>query len=146
MDAYPLPRQLETLHQQAAALLGRAQEITLQSLSGWTGAEPAQTAALKHTWHQLTETMSELLTVHDAFQVQHPRYQDLLEYVPDGYLVTTAAGVIRECSQAAANLFGIPVQNLVGRNFKVLVAPDAVTAFEQSLAQLAATTSSKHRE
>jgi PAS domain S-box-containing protein len=146
MEPHPFVRQLETVHQRAAALLERAQEVAPHSLRDWTVAEPTQAQVLRQTWDELTHTMAELLTVHDAFQAQHPRYQDLLEFAPDGYVITDTHGLILEADEAATELFATPPAGLAGQRLTVFVAPDAVLAFEQSLSQLAVTISSKHGE
>jgi PAS domain S-box-containing protein len=146
VEPYPFVRQLETVHQRAVALLERAQEVAPHSLRDWTVAEPIRAAVLKQTWHDLTRTMAELLTVHDAFQMLRPRYQDLLEFAPDGYLVTDTLGRIYEVNEAAAQLFALPQAGLLGKRLAELVAPDEAPAFEQSLPELVSTVSSKHRE
>jgi hypothetical protein len=59
---------------------------------GWM--KPAQTTVLSQTWHKLTGTLAELLTVHGALHAERPRYQALVEFAPDAYLVTNTAPLV----------------------------------------------------
>ncbi len=146
MEPHPFAQHLESVHQRAVALLERAQAAAPHVLRDWIVPDPTQAAHLRLTWHELTTTLAELLTVYAAVQAQRPRYQDLVEFAPDGYLVTDAAGVIREANAAAAQLFALPVADLAGKRLTDLVAPDATAALQQDLADLLATISSKRRE
>jgi PAS domain S-box-containing protein len=146
MDPHPFVQQLEGVHQRAVALLERAQEAAPHSLRDWSVAEPTKAEFLRQTWHELTSTMAELLTVHDTFHAQRPRPDDLLEFAPDAFLVTDRGGQINEASEAAARLFAIPQAALLGKRLAEFVPPADVPAFEQSLAQLSATAGSLHRE
>ncbi len=75
----------------------------------------------------------------DAFRLleaERERYQNLFEFVPDGYLVTDAVGKIQEANRAAALLLNIAPQRLVGKPLSVFVALEARRAFREQLNRL----------
>lgn len=146
MEPHPLAQRLESVHQHAVAVLERAQHVTPPLLRDWIRPEPTQAAYLRQTWHELTSTLGELLTVYADAQAQRPRYQDLVDFAPHGYLITDAAGLIQEANEAAAQLFALPLAELAGKRLTDLVAPEATAALQQALAELPVTISSRRRE
>ena len=48
---------------------------------------------------ELHQQREELALTQQSLALEHQRYQDLFEFAPDGYLVTTMQGVIQEANQ-----------------------------------------------
>ena len=69
-------------------------------------------------------------------ETERQRYQDLFEFVPDGYLVTDAEGTIREANRGAAELLGIPSGLLLGKSLALFVAAEARSTFRSQLNRL----------
>ncbi|MDZ8188550.1 MAG: PAS domain S-box protein [Nostoc sp. ChiSLP02] len=64
---------------------------------------------------ELRQQNEELLVARELVELERQRYQDLFEFVPDGYLVTDAAGIIQEANRAAATLLAMPQEYLVNK-------------------------------
>ena len=79
----------------------------------------------------------ELILTRRQVEAQRHRYQDLFEFAPDGYLVTTLDGTILDANQAASRLLEIAPNILKSRNFSASVAPDDLTAYVTQLKSLA---------
>lgn len=77
-----------------------------------------------------SEALSE---VRDDLERERQRYQELFDFAPDAYLVTDAAGTIREANVAAARLLGIPRTYLAGKPLINFVDADARRAFRTQL-------------
>jgi PAS domain S-box-containing protein len=67
---------------------------------------------------------------------ERQRYQDLFEFVPDGYLVTDAEGTIREANRAAATLLNIPQENVPGQPLVGFIPAEERAAFDLELSRL----------
>jgi len=52
------------------------------------------------------------------------RYAEFFEYAPDAYLITDAAGSIREANQAALEFLNAPRDAVVGHSLSQYVAPE----------------------
>ncbi len=79
---------------------------------------------LRTAEEELRAQNDELLTAQELLSDERLRYQQLFDLAPDGYLVTDAAGVIRETNQAAAGLLGRPARYLLDKPVRVFVVPD----------------------
>ncbi len=64
------------------------------------------------------------------------RYQELLDFAPDGYVMTDLYGVIREGNHAAAQLFGTRKEFLVGKPLAFFVASDYRSDFYHRLIEV----------
>ncbi len=71
---------------------------------------------------ELNERNAELLATRADLDAERQHYQDLFEFAPDGYLLTSPTGVIEEANQAAANLLGVSADYLTGKPLVVFVA------------------------
>jgi PAS domain S-box-containing protein len=75
-----------------------------------------------------------------ALRRQEEAYRDLYEHAPNVYWSTGADGIIKRVNQRAAELFGIPPEELIGKPFTYLVAdtpaglPRAHKVFQRFLA------------
>ena len=84
---------------------------------------------LRQQHEQLSETQAKVET-------ERQRYQDLFEFAPDGYLATDANGVIRAANCAAARLFNVKQQFLVGKPLVVFIPESERQAFRANLSEL----------
>ncbi len=70
---------------------------------------------------ELHQQFEELVAAQQEIEVQRQRYQDLFNFSPDGYLVTSPEGIITEANRAAALLLGVGQEFLPGKPFRVFV-------------------------
>src|SRR5947209_14241894 len=70
---------------------------------------------LQASSEELREQHERLLHSEIRLSEERRRYQELFEFGPDGYLVTTATGVIREANRMAAKMLGITAVNLFSK-------------------------------
>lgn len=66
---------------------------------------------------------------------ERQRYRTLFELAPDGYLVTNETGKIYHANRAAAALFALPQEGLVGKPLVVLIEQGDWSEFQRRLAQ-----------
>ncbi|NJO42177.1 MAG: PAS domain S-box protein [Cyanobacteria bacterium CRU_2_1] len=92
--------------------------------------------ALQLVMKELTQQNEKLVATQDKVESERQRYQTLLELVPDGYLVTDEAFYIQEASWAAANLFNIQQQFLIGKPLHTLVIGEDRSLFQARLSQV----------
>jgi two-component system, OmpR family, sensor histidine kinase VicK len=85
---------------------------------------------------ELRQQGEELANSRIAIEAERQRYQELLEFAPYGYLVTTKEGAIREANQMAAQLFNISPNRLVGKPLTVFVTAETRQSFYQKLSLL----------
>jgi len=69
-------------------------------------------------------------------EAEHQRYQELFNFAPDGYLVTDAAGIIREANHTAAALLHLSQSFLVGRPLLLFIAKAERASFLARLRRL----------
>src|SRR5687767_6129084 len=62
-----------------------------------------------------------LAEVSRALEEERQRYQDLFDFVPDGYLITDLDGTIREANRSASQLLEVDTMALVGKPLAVFV-------------------------
>lgn len=85
---------------------------------------------------ELRQQTEELATSRMAIEAERRRYQELFEFAPYGYVVTTTEGMICESNQMVAKLLNISQNRLVGKPLAVLVAAEARGGFYQKLSLL----------
>ncbi|MCC6727864.1 MAG: PAS domain S-box protein [Chthonomonadales bacterium] len=68
-------------------------------------------------------------------EAERARYERLLEFAPDAYIVTDGAGVIREANRAAAALLSVDERRLLGKPLLVFVKPSERQSVRSLLAQ-----------
>ncbi|TLY29762.1 MAG: PAS domain S-box protein [Nitrospirae bacterium] len=78
----------------------------------------------------------ELATARQAVEAERARYHELFECAPDGYLVTDAAGIIREANRMASAMLNAPPHGLLGKPFALYVAAVDRDAFRTYLSQV----------
>jgi PAS domain S-box-containing protein len=82
--------------------------------------------------HRLQVAMAD---IHQAATVELQSYRELFAFAPEAYLVTGLAGTIHKANQAAARLFGVEEQFLVGRALARFVPEGQRRAFRAELAR-----------
>jgi PAS domain S-box-containing protein len=83
-----------------------------------------------HIQHeQLIETRNEVET-------QRQRYQDLFEFAPDGYILTSVEGIILEANQAAASMLSIIQKFLLGKPLASFIDEEDRKDFRHKISQL----------
>lgn len=106
------------------------------------------------TWKELGVAMEELQVAHEELRqqneqitrtlqdaaTQHHYYQNLLNYIPEAYLVTTADGKIQEANRLAAGLLRVPQPFLLGKLLVNFVPPDHRFCFRMEMARISEAT------
>jgi PAS domain S-box-containing protein len=137
MNVNAVERELEAVRQQLAALSRRARPG--QEEPGLVEVLDRLAAALEGL-QQLSENLrvenEELFETRQTVEVERERYVRLFEFAPDGYLVTNLVGVIQETNRAAAALFQVSRDFLLGKPLVIYVAAEEHTVFLARLAQL----------
>ncbi len=85
---------------------------------------------------ELYQQHAELEVTREALEAEYQRYQELFEFAPDGYLITSLDGTILEANHAAAQLLNLPQQLLVRKPLATFIAKPARQALRFQLAQL----------
>jgi two-component sensor histidine kinase len=108
----------------------------------WQGGAPTP-PSLTEAVEELSTTIEELHVMNEdltsnqqAATKSQRRCQELLEGVPEAYLVTNVHGLIQEANRPAAHLFNIDRAHLTGLPLAVFIAPEMRTAFRAQLAWL----------
>jgi PAS domain S-box-containing protein len=115
-------------------LLAQAQDLAEQ-LGSSNEELLLQIEELRAAMEELAAQNDELRAVQQEVEVERRRYQDLFEFLPDCYLATNLAGVIREANQAAAELLRVPAEWLAGKPLDIYIAREERPAFYARLAQ-----------
>jgi nitrogen fixation/metabolism regulation signal transduction histidine kinase len=99
--------------------------------------EKLQTALeeLRVTEEELRTQNEELAAAREELDAQRRRYRALFEFAPDAYLVTDPTGKILEANRAAAALFHVRAQYLVGKPLLVFVHEEDRREFRERLGQ-----------
>jgi len=134
---------LLTLQRQAAAALNLdTQPIFVAALGDLsTALEELHVVA-----EELSERNAELLAARSDLEAESQHYEDLFEFAPDGYLVTSAVGVIEEANRAGAELLGVAANFLAGKPLLVFVAEADRPVIYTALAQLTCSPNPLHWE
>ena len=84
----------------------------------------------------LLQQQDVLATANERLEAERRRYRDLLEFAPDGYLVTTPNGTIQQANSAAARLLNASQSFLVDKPLALFVTDYARRAFRHDLSRL----------
>lgn len=86
---------------------------------------------------QMLHQQNQKLSLADqSVEAQRQRYQALLEFMPDAYLLTDAAGMIQEANSAAAKLLNLQQSLLIGRSLTAFVTHETRQPFQTELQHL----------
>jgi PAS domain S-box-containing protein len=91
---------------------------------------------LHATHDELLRQNEELAAAREESEAEHRRYQDLFEFAPDAYLLTSPDGTVREANRAATVLLNRPPRFLTGKPLVVFVPEDERRAFRDHLHRL----------
>ncbi|MEB3357718.1 MAG: PAS domain S-box protein [Synechococcales bacterium] len=91
---------------------------------------------LQITQEELRQQNEQLQSTQQPLELDDQRYQNLFEHAPDAYLVTDRYGAIREANRAAAILFRVDAQDLVGKPLLVLITEGDRYDFNRRLTDL----------
>jgi len=111
---------------------------------GTVGKEAVAREALEELEHALEElrgVAQEELALHNEalvaqrrlVEVERSRYQELFEFAPTAYLVTSPTGVLRDTNRVAAILLGVPGPLLVGKPALSFIPEREHEAFRERL-------------
>ncbi|WP_414543339.1 PAS domain S-box protein [Nostoc sp. CCY0012] len=127
-----LHSRLADLYQTASVLPWIPPELLPQAFKElYSTSKMVQLAA-----EELYQQNEELIQTRNFLEVERQRYQDLFELAPDGYVVTNAEGIIQEANLAAAKLFNVSRQLLVGTPIVNFVNPEERQPFRLELNHL----------
>jgi PAS domain S-box-containing protein len=128
------------------ASLSRAEQETLQDLAAIVVDEmELRLAAIRireenDARRRIEETLREakeaLVGSHEVIERERRRYEDLLAFAPDGYLVTDAEGNILEANEAMAHLLNIALEFLPGKPFVQFLIEQEQHEFRTQLRRL----------
>ncbi len=91
---------------------------------------------LQLTYEELKAAEEELREQNQKLEVERQRYQDLLNFAPDGYLVTNTAGIIQEANRAIVTLFSLDLEFLIAKPLVVFIAHSERPTFHSQLNRL----------
>jgi PAS domain S-box-containing protein len=113
----------------------RTHAVALQQQAG--ALDAAATAALNQAVEeQAREQQDTLLAAQAAVEAERERYRRLFHLAPNASLVTNAAGIIREANDAAAELLGVTLDQLVDKPLVAFVDPTVLPRFPGDLTGL----------
>lgn len=132
-------QKVDIVKQRAADLQQQVSELSPQQLDLAPAAlEELQTALeeLNVAEEELRAQNEELAIARDRVEAERQRYHELFEFAPDGYLVTDDTGVILEANRAAAGMFNVSQQRLIGKPLINFVPFEQRRCFRTRLNQL----------
>ncbi len=130
-----LHSRLADLYQTASVLPWIPPELLPQAFKElYSTSKMVQLAA-----EELYQQNEELIQTRNWLEAERQRYQDLFEFAPDGYLVTNAEGIIQQANLAAAQLFNVSRQLLVGKPIVNFIRLEERQPFRCELSQLCQT-------
>ena len=92
--------------------------------------------ALEVAAAKLLQQTEELAATRVQIAVEHQRYQSLIEFMPNAYLVSDAQGKIQEANPAAAKLFNVEQSSMVDKLLVSFLQVQERPAFRSKLTQL----------
>jgi PAS domain S-box-containing protein len=123
---------VERLRQRAASGAAPLDEIVPQTFQELKN----MLEQLRVAEEELREQNERLAAARQEAEADRQRYQDLFDFAPDGYLVTTADGTITESNRAAEVLLRAPRDSQAGKPLSLFVAENACRAFRDLVNQL----------
>jgi len=93
---------------------------------------------LEVTVETLQQQHSMLIDTQDALVKEQQRYQQLFTLAPDGYLVTDPNRIVQEANLNGGVLLGSDPKYLIGKPFRVFVAPSHRQLYRQQIQQIQA--------
>ena len=112
MSENDVTRQLELQQQRMETLLQRVGELSAQLPASAVEVFTALCTAveeLRACQEELRRQNEALTAARRTVEAERRQYQELFDFIPDGYPVTDTAGVIRQVNRAAAALLAVPL-------------------------------------
>jgi PAS domain S-box-containing protein len=133
------------LSQQIQAMRHRVQQLS-QGAQGDTHQQellPKVFDELDHALEELQTVEAELhqqqvqlLDTREYLESERQTYQELFEFAPVGYLLTSPDGVIRRANQTAAALFETTEKMMIGRSLALYVPEGERRPFRRAISEL----------
>lgn|GEM_PF-343593 len=92
--------------------------------------------ALQVAQEELSQQSDRIALMLEEASVQRRYYANLINQIPEAYLITTKDGKIQEANLMAARLFNLPQSQLVGKLLLTFVPPGQRTWFRTELLQI----------
>lgn len=127
-----LPQPPATLRPEVTGNPEAPQKLLLESLTELSNSLEELQVIVEELHQQNHELNSSRLAV----EAERQHYQELFEFAPDGYLVTTPAGAILEANQMAGNLLNISQKRLIGKPLVMFITAEERRNFYSKLNQL----------
>jgi len=135
-----LARRIDAASARLVDLRGRLRKLDPEDRDGVDG-DVARLQVLLDTLHahesEAHAREAELRAEQATREIERRRYHDLLELVPVSTLMTSRSGLIQQANRAAADLFNVPADWLIGKPVAAFIA-ERVTVFFTWLSQLQA--------
>lgn len=139
MNGNRFAQQVQAAHQRAQELHRRVSEPLRQETELLTNSLEELHTTLEElvvAEMELNQQNEELAAARQVVEVERQRYQDLFEFAPDGYLLTSIDGTIQEANRAAAILLNIRQQSLMGKPLITFIPQEGRRVFRSELIQL----------
>jgi PAS domain S-box-containing protein len=138
MQASDLAVQIEAMQRRIALLQQASSTGTAQQTLVEEAFEQLQNGLeeLRAAEESLLQQNIELLAAQEALIAERQRYQGLFDFAPNGYLVTTASGIIKEANQAACRLLNMTHDALINATLAFFVVEEQRQQFHHTLAEL----------
>ncbi len=108
------------------------QELLQETLSEFANALEELHVATE----ELQQQNEELCATRQNLELERQKYQDLFEFAPDGYLVTTKEGVIGKANYAIESMLGVRSNFLIGKPVIVFIAESERPMVRRQITQL----------
>ncbi|MFN6473083.1 MAG: ATP-binding protein [Nostoc sp. SerVER01] len=140
MNSDDLALQIQNIRKRVAILQSKSEQQKVQQDIGLVTAIFGEVylalEELQMANENLQQQNKELSNAQQALVVEHQRYQELFEEVPDAYLVTDTQGIIQQANSAASTLFNISKSLLVGKFLENFALEKELIAFHLKLTHL----------
>jgi PAS domain S-box-containing protein len=111
-DTGAMEKQVEATQRRLEALRKRASQSKDPLLNAALEELSSGLAQLSASEEALRQQNGELMASRQVQERERQRYQDLFDFTPDGYLVTTPRGIIKEANRAAGLQLGVSQEYL----------------------------------
>jgi PAS domain S-box-containing protein len=139
MKIFELFQQIDHLNYRSLELHRRAEETSTPTLGLLPEAlQELQTALeeLRVVEEELRYQNEDLLAATLFAKGERQRYQELFEFAPNGYLVTSPDGTIQEVNKIAAQMLQVQPRFLVGKPLAAFISQKDLRKFRAKLSQI----------
>jgi PAS domain S-box-containing protein len=138
MNEDQFTQQVQSLHRRMRSLYQSVDSLADRTALLQAAFEELQTALeiLETADRELRRKGEALQQAIDQAEIERRRYVEVFASIPEGYLVTSIEGTIRQANPAAGALLGIAEKFLVGRSLALFIPDGARRAFRTRLHEL----------